>query len=97
MNTWPKLVAVEMEGLGAAEAVEQLRQTRHNVNFAMVRGISDLPLGSQAAAASPVAATGQSAQRDTNKELAAAAAAEFTVHLLRETWPVAPMPMASTA
>jgi nucleoside phosphorylase len=96
MDTWPKLVAVEMEGLGAAEAVEQLRQTRHNVNFAMVRGISDLPLGSQAAAASPVAAAGQSAQRDTNKDLAAAAAAEFTVHLLRETWPVPPLMTALT-
>ena len=35
----------------AAEAIEQLRETGHKVNFAMIRGISDLPLGSAAAAA----------------------------------------------
>jgi nucleoside phosphorylase len=97
LDTWPKLVAVEMEGLGAAEAVEQLRQTRHTVNFAMIRGISDLPIGSAAAAAAvrPAAVPGQSAQRDDNKVRAAAAAAEFAVHLLQEAWPVPPIMAAS--
>ena len=91
-DVWPKLVAVEMEGLGAAEAVERLGQLRRSpVNFAMVRGISDLPVGSLAAGTGPTTPSSQTKQRDSSKALAAAAAAEFVVHLLGHTWPEPPL------
>lgn len=92
MRKWPKLVAVEMEGLGAAEAVHALREEGLAVNFAMIRGISDLPTRSAAAdAEGPPGSAGQTAQRDDTKPLAAAAAAEYAVHLLREAWPILPL------
>lgn len=92
MRMWPKLVAVEMEGLGAAEAVNALREDGIVVNFAMIRGISDLPLGSSAATqAGWKESVRQTAQRDNSKPLAAAAAAEYAVHVVSATWPVAPI------
>src|SRR5262249_35554963 len=41
LEFWPKLIAVEMEGLGAAKAIEWANQKNIPVNFSMVRGISD--------------------------------------------------------
>lgn len=78
---FPKLQAVEMEGAGAASAIEHLHARGQRVGFVMVRGISDMPrtgVGSQ------------SAERDRNKLLACAAAARFTTRWIAEAWPVEP-------
>src|SRR5579872_5392566 len=39
LQAWPRLLAVEMEGAGAASAIEIARSKNHRVGFLMVRGI----------------------------------------------------------
>lgn len=78
---WPQLVAVEMEGGGAAAAIEHARDHDTSAGFLMIRGISDLP-GSDAA--------GHNARtRERWKRFAAIAAARFAVGMIRRGWPVA--------
>jgi nucleoside phosphorylase len=88
LQFWPKLRAVEMEGLGAAEAIHEARERQRAVNFAMVRGISDVPR----AAPSAGDASSQTAERDAWKTVAADAAAELAVQLIRLAWPHPPRP-----
>lgn len=79
VQAWPKLLAVEMEGAGAAIAIETALAKGRQVGFAMVRAISDMP------------GTGVgTAERDAWKPYAAEAAARFLIALLRERWPVSP-------
>lgn len=86
----PKLIAVEMEGAGAGAAIKgALEKGRPAVGFAMIRGISDLPLA-QAVAEAGVKPN-QTSERDTWKSFAAEAAACFTVELIRGGWPVPPL------
>jgi nucleoside phosphorylase len=89
LKQWPKLQAIEMEGLGAASAVHAAREKGRNVGFLMIRGISDMPrhnrpeVGGEGYAA-------QTKERDTWKRYAAAAAAAFAVQLIRQSWPLPP-------
>jgi len=86
LQAWPKLCAVEMEGVGASAAIKTARDKGQVVGFLMVRGISDMPpdftRGTQTSS--------QTAQRDAWKKYASAAAATFAVQFIREAWPMAP-------
>jgi nucleoside phosphorylase len=84
LDLWPDLIAVEMEGLGAAEAIRDARERHHVVNFAMVRGISDTPLSR------PTSLSRQSMERSEGKILASDVAAVLAVEMIRRTWPQAP-------
>lgn len=79
VRAWPKLLAVEMEGAGAAIAIESALAMGRQVGFAMVRGISDMPRTRVG-----------TAERDAWKSYAAEAAARFLIAVLRERWPVPP-------
>lgn len=86
LRLWPKLQAVEMEGAGAAAAVEHLRAGGSHVGFLTVRGISDMPR-------LPAEREGQSAQtgeRDANKQRACEAAARFVARWIAAEWPAVP-------
>ena len=79
---WPKLMAVEMEGAGAA--LEILRATGKGtiVGFGMIRGISDMPRDSGESADT------QTEERDQWKKYASHAAACLSVRLVQSRWPV---------
>lgn len=81
---WPKLQAVEMEGAGAALAIQWAQSSGIRVGFLMVRGISDMP---RAIGDSKKRGT---KERDSWKEFAADAAAAFTVAYIAEGLPVPP-------
>jgi nucleoside phosphorylase len=85
LQRWPKLIAVEMEGAGAAAAIQTTREKGQQAGFIMVRGISDLPRWEDAPDSQP-----QTAERDTWKRYASAAAATFVTELIRQRWPVPP-------
>jgi nucleoside phosphorylase len=98
LKSFPKLQAIEMEGAGAASAIQAAREEARVVGFLMIRGISDMPR-SGAAKVSRVTkkATGpseganeQSKQRDLWKDYAADTAASVAIQLLRYGWPVPP-------
>jgi nucleoside phosphorylase len=87
LQIWPKLHAVEMEGAGAAAAVDYLRAAGTRVGFLIVRGISDIPRP-------PAERTGENAQtteRDANKLGACKAAARFVARWIAADWPVTPL------
>jgi nucleoside phosphorylase len=86
LQFWPGLVAVEMDGLGAAEAIHEANERGHAVNFAMLRGISD----TRRLAARSARRSRQTAQRDRWKLAAAEAAAELAIQLIRRAWPNPP-------
>jgi nucleoside phosphorylase len=86
-----KVVAVEMEGGGAAAAIHNLQEQAvgidgGNVGFLMIRGVSDLVRDAQ----SPQESGGQREERKSWTELAADAAARFAAELVRRRWPVVP-------
>lgn len=83
-NVFPKLQAVEMEGAGAASAIDHLHARGKRIGFIMVRGVSDMPRPAQ---------TGpQAAERGRNKVRACAAAARFATRWIASGWPVAEAP-----
>jgi nucleoside phosphorylase len=82
LKTWPKILAVEMEGAGATTAIEQLQSMSLDVGFMMIRGICDIP-GVPDLAGTSV--------RDCWKPHAAEAAARFLFAVLRHQWPMAPL------
>lgn len=84
----PQLVAVEMEGAGAAAAVQDAEANGCHVGFIMVRGISDSPPDAQAVAGS--APLDQTVQRDAWKKFASAVAASFLISWVAAAWPTAP-------
>lgn len=86
LKLWPKLHAVEMEGAGAAAAIEHLRAAGVRIGFLIVRGISDLPR----AADQRGEASSQTGERDANKQRASEAAARFVARWIATEWPVAP-------
>lgn len=93
LAAWPKLLAVEMEGGGAAAAIELAKAKGLKVGFLMVRGISDMPPNSKdpnnpKQHLSPEQIT---AIRDKWKKFAAAAAASFTINFIANGWPTAPL------
>jgi nucleoside phosphorylase len=83
LKEWPKLLAVEMEGAGAALAIKRAVEEGKSVGFGMIRGISDTP------SMTTVAAT-QTGERDAWKKYASDAAACLAVHLVQRRWPVKP-------
>jgi len=83
---WPKLLAVEMEGAGAASAIESVR-ARSTIGFLMVRGISDMPHIGGDPGTEAQSPDGNKAERDLWKNYAAATAAEFTIYWIVRGWP----------
>jgi nucleoside phosphorylase/tetratricopeptide (TPR) repeat protein len=88
--SWRKLLAVEMEGAGAAATIKAAVSAGRQVGFLMVRGISDMPKAGLEVGAGDADAAGNTAERDTWKKYAAAVAASFTVHWIKRGWPVPP-------
>jgi nucleoside phosphorylase len=88
LEHWPKLRAVEMEGLGLAQAIERARENGLAVNFSMVRGISDLPRRqpSETVSASHGGVSTQTQERDAWKKYASEAAAVLTSQIIRHSW-----------
>lgn len=91
LKLWPKLRGVEMEGAGAAAAVELLNSSGIHTRYLMVRGISDLPQGGGTQAGGTQAAAPPVSERDAGKIGAAIAAAEFLKEFIATGWPQAPL------
>jgi nucleoside phosphorylase len=85
-----KLEAVEMEGAGAAAAIQDAREMRQAVSFGMIRGISDLPHQGGSRSRSGSHASAQTEMRDSWKESAAHSAAVAAIQLIRLSWPRPP-------
>jgi nucleoside phosphorylase len=85
-----RLQAVEMEGAGAAAAIQDAREMRQAVSFGMIRGISDLPRERGSQPGSESHSSEQTEIRDSWKELAASAAAVAAIQLIRLSWPRPP-------
>jgi len=81
---WPKLLAVEMEGVGVAAAMHEAQADHRGSRFVLVRGISDMP---HAKAPGEGTSTGE---RDAWKRIASRNAARFLAHLITAWWPVPP-------
>lgn len=84
INTWPKLQAVEMEGAGVGNAIEQAQSGGMSVGFLMIRGISDIPrpnLGAEIRGTQ---------ERDSWKNYAADTAAAFAVAFIANRLPIPP-------
>ncbi|WP_348303827.1 hypothetical protein [Methanothrix sp.] len=78
----PKIIAVEMEGAGAAAAIDRARCQGIPTRFMMIRGISDLPR-----------ANGKNngrKERDAWKAYASDAAAAFVMGWIVEGLPMPP-------
>ena len=88
LKKWPKIIAVEMEGAGVAEAIKELNEHgTARVDYLVIRGISDMPRMEVSGAEG---ASGQSKERDDWKPYASASAAAFLAGMIREVWPVVP-------
>ena len=90
MLSRPKLRAVEMEGAGAAAAIQDAREMQRSVSFGMIRGISDLPPGGGSQADGKAGRSAQTKTRDAWKARASATAAAAAVQLIRLSWPRQP-------
>lgn len=90
LNKWPKLQAVEMEGAGAAAAIAEVQSLGHAVGFIMVKGISDMPPMEESIGAGIDDGQERTEERDCWKEVAAEASAAFTIHFIRNGWPLPP-------
>jgi nucleoside phosphorylase/transcription elongation GreA/GreB family factor/predicted negative regulator of RcsB-dependent stress response len=90
LKQWSRLLAVEMEGAGAASAIEAAHAARKSVGFMMVRGISDMPKSGSDPQVSAESDEGNKAERDLWKRYAAAVAANFTIHWIAHGWPIQP-------
>ncbi len=86
----PSVLAIEMEGAGAATAVQDVRDMQRGATFGMIRGISDLPHQGGAAFGGQRGGSAQSQTRDSWKVPASAAAAAAAVQLIRLSWPRPP-------
>jgi nucleoside phosphorylase len=86
----PKVRAVEMEGAGAAAAIQDAREKQRGVAFGMVRGISDLPRAGGSEPGVQAGHTRQTEIRDFWKGRASAAAAACAIQLIRLSWPRPP-------
>jgi nucleoside phosphorylase len=77
------IAGVEMEGAGAAAAIEAATAQGINVGFLMIRGISDVPTQ-----VDPL--LGDKKDREKWKRYAADAAASYTLSLIQHNWPEPP-------
>ena len=89
IKTWPKLRGIEMEGAGAAAAIEMAQAEGRSVGFLMIRGVSDLPRTNKKAVPVSPSKVKQS-ERDQWKLFAANAAASFAIAFISKRWPLAP-------
>jgi nucleoside phosphorylase len=89
-DSWPKILAVEMEGAGAVATINDAVSGGHQVGFLMIRGISDMPKVGGTGEQGTQSVEGNKAERDQWKKYAAAAAARFTVHWMLTSWPILP-------
>ncbi len=85
LKKWPKIKAVEMEGAGVGNAIEQAVYAGAPVGFMMIRGVSDLPRvrrnrGSKG-----------TDERDKWKTFAAEVAAAFAIGLIANALPEPPI------
>ena len=90
MRSQPQLRAVEMEGAGAAAAIQDARETRRTVRFSMIRGISDLPREGGSQSGRPAGQSEQTETRDSWKVPDSATAATAAIQLIRLSWPQPP-------
>ena len=84
-KAWPKLQAVEMEGAGAAVAIEHTQSKGLPIGFLMIRGISDMPMSPDIEKE-----TRGTQERDSWKPYAAQVAAAFTVSFIAHGLPLPP-------
>jgi nucleoside phosphorylase len=96
LRSRPKIQAVEMEGAGAAAAIQDAREMQRAVSFGMIRGISDLPRAGGSQPPSEHGVSGQTAMRDSWKLRASVAAATTAIQLIRLSWPRPPRAELST-
>jgi nucleoside phosphorylase len=89
IHSRPNVLAIEMEGAGAATAVQDVRDMQRGATFGMIRGISDLPRQGGAGHGSRPGRSAQSETRDSWKVPASAAAAA-AIQLIRLSWPRPP-------
>jgi nucleoside phosphorylase len=88
LKVWPRLTAVEMEGVGVATAITQAHALGKVVGYVMVRGISDVPR--------PESENGEkqgAKERENWKPYASAVAAALTVGYIADGLPVPPRPI----
>ena len=86
----PNVLAIEMEGAGAATAVQDVRDMQRGAIFGMIRGISDLPHHGGGGVGGQHGKSAQSETRDSWKIPASTAAAAAAIQLIRLSWPRAP-------
>jgi nucleoside phosphorylase len=84
---WPKLRGIEMEGAGAAAAVELVNSSDYNARFLMLRAISDMPRVAETSEPDVLALS----ERDAGKEGAANVVAIFIREFIRRGWPIPPL------
>ena len=93
-KAFSKLLAVEMEGAGAAAAIQEGKDEGRSVGFLMIRGISDMPPDKKTRAKKLTTGTKKDAtavsDRDQWKSYAANAAASFAVCFVSQAWPLPP-------
>jgi adenosylhomocysteine nucleosidase len=85
LKVFPRVVAVEMEGAGVANAIEKARAHGRNVGFMMIRGISDRPR--------PISVGEEirgTLERDDWTPYAADVAAAFTIGYIAHGLPMPP-------
>lgn len=85
LRSWSRLQAVEMEGLGASEAIDFAGSCGDNIKFLMIRGISDMPRPRK-----KTINNSQSREREKWKNYAAEAAAAFTIGYIQSGLPTPP-------
>lgn len=95
IKAWPKLRGIEMEGAGAAAAIEISQAEGRPVGFLMIRGISDIPKTIQKSTAASLNLLVDQSERDRWKLFAANAAAAFTIAFISKRWPLAPLTQTS--
>jgi nucleoside phosphorylase len=79
LNIFPKIKAVEMEGVGACQAINKALSKGKNVNFLMVRGVSDIPRKKERTTSEKRGTE----ERDLWKKYASATAATFVVSWIK--------------
>lgn len=90
LRSRPNVLAIEMEGAGAATAVQDVRDMQRGATFGMIRGISDLPHQGGAGPDDQPGTSVQTRTRDSWKIPASAAAAAAAIQLIRLSWPRPP-------
>lgn len=96
LRSRPKIQAVEMEGAGAAAAIQDAREMQRAVSFGMIRGISDLPRAGGSQLGNEHGISRQTETRDSWKRQASVAAATTAIQLIRLSWPRPPRAELST-